>query len=154
MKTYEISHMLTAVHSPQANASERVNRSVISGIRAYLRPDQKDWDEYLNRICCAFRSSIHASIGTTPYYMAFGQHMVTSGSTYSLLRRLNLLHDRSLMFNSQDSFELIRQEATKQMQKAHDRNEKRYNLRSRDVFYAEGQEVFRRNFKQSCFQTC
>jgi len=152
MKSYEISHM-TAVHSPQANASERVNRSVISAIRAYLRPDQKDWDEYLNRICCALRTSIHASLGTTPYYMAFGQYMVTSGSTYSLLRRLNMLDDRSLMFNRQASFEIIRGEATKQMQKAHDRNEKRYNLRSRDVSYAEGQEVFRSNFKQSCFQT-
>jgi len=32
MKTYEISHVLTAVYSPQANASERVNRSVISAI--------------------------------------------------------------------------------------------------------------------------
>jgi len=64
-----------------------------------------------------------------------------------------MLDGRSLMFNRQDSFEIIREEATKQMQKAHDRNEKRYNLRSRDVSYAEGQEVFRRNFKQSCFQT-
>jgi hypothetical protein len=31
-----------AVHSPQANGSERVNRSVISAIRAYVNPDQKN----------------------------------------------------------------------------------------------------------------
>lgn len=31
-----IQHVYTALYSPQANASERVNRSVISGIRSYL----------------------------------------------------------------------------------------------------------------------
>ncbi|XP_060665554.1 uncharacterized protein K02A2.6-like [Drosophila nasuta] len=135
LKQYGVNQMFTAVHSPQANASERVNRSVISGIRAYLRPDQKDWDESLSKICSALRSSVHSSIGTSPYCMAFGQHMITSGSTYALLRKLNMLDDRSLM------------------QLKHDVNEKRYNLRSRTITFAPGQEVFRRNFKQSCFQT-
>nr|XP_043066140.1 uncharacterized protein K02A2.6-like [Drosophila bipectinata] len=153
LRQFGISHTLTAVHSPQANASERVNRSIIVGIRAYVCPDQRNWDEGLSKICCALRSSIHSSIGTTPYYMAFGQQMVTSGNTYSLLRKLNMLDDRSVMYNRQDSFELIREEATKQMQKAHERNENRYNLRSRVVTFSEGQEVFRRNFKQSCFKT-
>jgi len=86
MQQYGVTHVLTAVHAPQANASERVNRSVISGIRAYVRSDQKDWDENLSRISCALRSSMHSSIGTSPYYMVYGQHMVTSGATYSLLR--------------------------------------------------------------------
>ncbi|XP_060665683.1 uncharacterized protein LOC132797957 [Drosophila nasuta] len=79
--------------------------------------------------------------------MAFGQHMITSGSTYALLSKLNMLDDRSLVFNRQDSFDLIRKKACKLMQLKHDVNEKRYNLRSRII------KVFRRNFKQSCFQT-
>ncbi|XP_051859582.1 uncharacterized protein LOC127565425 [Drosophila albomicans] len=132
LKQYGVKQMFTAVHSPQANASERVNRSVISGIRAYLRPDQKDWDESLSKICCALRSSVHSSIGTSPYYMAFGQHMITSGSTYALLSKLNMLDDRSLVFNRQDSFDLIRKNACKLMQLKHDVNEKRYNLRSKN----------------------
>jgi len=77
MEQYGVKHTLTAVHSPQANASERVNRSVIGAIRAYLRLDQKVWDEFLSRICCALRSEVHSSIGTSPYYMVFGQHMIT-----------------------------------------------------------------------------
>ncbi|KAH8342699.1 hypothetical protein KR059_003695, partial [Drosophila kikkawai] len=104
-------------------------------------------------ICCALRSSVHASLGTSPYYMVFGQHMITSGSTYSLLRKLNLLDDRSLKFNRQDSFEIVRDKACKLMQEKHDIKGKRYNLRSRIVSFKEGQEIFRRNFKQSCFQT-
>lgn len=95
--------------------SERVNRSVLSGINSYIRPDQKDWDEYL-----------HASIGTTPYYMAFGHHMVSAGSEYALLRKLNLLEDRSLTFNRKDSFEIVRRAASSQMRKSHE--QKRTNI--------------------------
>jgi len=46
LNQHKISHSLTAVYAPQANASERVNRSVIAAIRSYIREDQKDWDEY------------------------------------------------------------------------------------------------------------
>lgn len=96
LNRFKISHMLSAVHAPQANASERVNRSIIAAIRSYIKPDQKDWDGSLSQISCALRSGIHSAIGTTPYYMAFGQQMILSGSTYSLLRKLELLEDRSL----------------------------------------------------------
>lgn len=85
--------------------------------------------------------------------MVFGQHMITSGSTYSLIRRLNLLDDRSLKFNRQVSFEIMQKQTADQMRIKHNENEKRYNLRSRMVSFVEGQEVYRRNFKQSCFQT-
>lgn len=85
--------------------------------------------------------------------MTFGQHMVTSVNTYSLLRKLNRLDDRSLVSNRPDTFEIVRADAGKHMQKAHEPNEKRYNLRSQEVNFVEGQEVFRGNFKQSCFAT-
>lgn len=83
--------------------------------------------------------------------MAFGQHMITYDS--ALLRKLNLLEDRSLTFNRDDSFDIVRRAASAQMKKSYEQNERSYNLRSREVNYIPGQEVFRRNFKQSCFQT-
>lgn len=149
---YKVNHIYTAVHSPQANSSERVNRSVISAIKAYVRSDQKDWDEKLSHIACALRSTVHTSIGTSPYFMVFGQHMVTNGSTYSLLRKLNALEDRSISFNRDDSFNIVRNRAIQNMRKIFERNEKQYNLRSREVSYKVGQEVFRRNFSQSNFE--
>lgn len=51
--TYKIKHLKTAVYSLQSNASERVNQSVISAIRAYLTEDHSDWDVYLSEIKCA-----------------------------------------------------------------------------------------------------
>ena len=32
-------HNLTALYSPQTNASERVNRSVLAALRAYVKPN-------------------------------------------------------------------------------------------------------------------
>lgn len=149
---YGVHHVYTAVYSPQANASERVNRSVLSAIRAYVKNDQSTWDEYLSSINCALRSSLHDSIGTTPYYMAFGQHMITNGKSYELLRRLQMLDDRAVKFNRDDSFDIIRAQAGRNMAKRQQRNERSYNLRSREVSYEVGQEVFRRNFCQSNFE--
>lgn len=143
--------MFTAVHAPQANASERVNRSVLAAIKSYISPDQKDWDKMLGRICCALRSSLHSAIGTAPYYLVFGQHMVTNGSTYSLLRQLNMLEDRTVRFNKEDSLAVVGNQARNLMQKQFERNQRAYNLRAREVSYEVGQEVYRRNFKQSNF---
>jgi len=151
LNQHKISHSLTAVYAPQANASERVNSSVIAAMRSYIREDQKDWDEYLSSICCALRSSIHSGIGASPYYMAFGQHFVSSGSTYKLLRALGMLEDRAARFTQEDSLELVRSKAREVMRKQNEKNERQYKLRSRKVVYQEGQEVYRKNFKQSNF---
>ena len=90
LRESKITHTLTAVHSPQANASERVNRSIIAAIRSYVKPDQKDWDENLSSICCALRSSVHSGLGSTPYYMVFGQQLISSGATCKFVERLQL----------------------------------------------------------------
>lgn len=105
LRENKISHTLTAVHSPEANTSERVNRSVISAIRSYIREDQKDCDEHLSSICCASRDRMHSSRGTTPYYMVFGQHFMTSGATYKLLKALSLLDDKWVAFSGLESNE-------------------------------------------------
>ncbi|XP_061399459.1 uncharacterized protein LOC133335171 [Musca vetustissima] len=152
LKRYGIQHVYTAVHAPQSNASERVNRSVLAAIKSYVNPDHKNWDELLSSVCCSLRSSVHSGIGTSPYYLTFGQNMITNGATYSLLRQLEMLEDRSVRFNRNDSRDIAARKALDVQQKQFARNEKTYNLRSREVTYEEGQEVFRRNFKQSCFE--
>ncbi|XP_073820578.1 uncharacterized protein [Musca autumnalis] len=81
--------------------------------------------------------------------MAFGQHMVTNGSTYQLLRNLNVLEDRTMSFNRSDTFDVIRSRAAHFMKKQQERNVNQYNLRSRQVAYDVGQEVYRKNFSQS-----
>lgn len=151
LQKYGVNHAYTASYAPQGNASERVNRSVLAAIKAYISPDQDNWDANLSQISCALRSSHHTAVNNTPYRLVFGQHMLTNGSQYELLRRLNCLEDRSISFNREDSTNIMRDQATRCMQKQHTRNERIYNLRSREITFVEGQEIFRRNFQQSNF---
>lgn len=152
LKRYGVHHTYTAIHSPQANASERVNRSVLAGIKSYIKRDQKNWDELLSSICCSLRSSVHTGIGTSPYYLVFGQDMVTNGATYSLLRQLEMMEDRAVRFNRSDTRDILAKRASENTEKQFNRNKRSYDLRSKEVSYNVGQEIYRRNFKQSNFE--
>lgn len=152
LRKYSIKHLCTAIYSPQANASERVNRSILSALRAYIEPDQKNWDELLSGIACALRSCIHAATRATPYYTVFGQQMITNGETYELLRKIGLASDLAINMSRPDSVTVIRQQNSENINKQFQRNERHYNLRTKNVVYTEGQEVYRRNFKPSNFE--
>lgn len=149
MEKFGVKHSLTAVYSPQANASERVNRVINEALRSYVRDDQRGWDQYLSSVNCSLRNSHHQSVGRTPYEIVFGQTMVTHGRDYEVLRRLNLLAETDVHIERQDEFSLIRNSIREHMKKAYKKNERLYNLRSRAKGYEVGQEVVRRNFVQS-----
>lgn len=147
-----IAHRYTALYSPQANASERVNRSLIAGIRAYLKEDHTRWDENLTAISCALRNSCHQAINTSPYHALFGFDMITHGSTYALLRNLKLLDEPSFKLVRDDNLQLIRKDIQKHIKKAYENNQRHYNLRTRHQSFQIGQEVLRRNFVQSSLE--
>lgn len=77
--------------------------------------------------------------------------MITNAKTYKLLRQHRLLEDRTVQFDMNDSLAIMGDRAKNTMRKQFDRNERNYNLRSREITYTVGQEVYRRNFKQSNF---
>lgn len=93
LKRYGVQHILTSSHSPQANASERVNRSILAAVRSYIKDDQTTWDVELSSIASALRNSVHQSTGHSPHYIVFGQHMIKHGSEYQTLRAAQLLPD-------------------------------------------------------------
>lgn len=144
-----ITHMYTAFYSPQSNASERVNRSLIAGIRAYLKSDHTRWDENLSAISCALRNSVHSALKISPYHALFGFDMITHGSTYALLKNLKLLDEPSYTLSRDDSLQIIRRDLQKHIKKAYEHNRDYYNLRTRPQSFQVGQEVWRRNFVQS-----
>lgn len=147
-----IKHLCTALYSPQSNASERVNRSLIAAIRAYLKSDHREWDNNISAISCALRNSIHQALQCSPYHALFGFDMITHGSAYELLRNLQLLDEPNTRLSRDDELSLVRTKLKENMSKAYEQNSKQYNLRSKPVSFRVGQEVFRRNFAQSNFE--
>ena len=152
LTSYGINQIFTASHSPQANASERVNRSILAAIRTYIDDDQRTWDENISSIASALRNSIHSSVKFTPHYIVFGSHKIEHASAYALLRRLGSLSEPDIeVVPKSDLRQLVGFDVLKNLKNAHDRVEKTYNLRSRPVEFSPGQEVYRRNFAQSDF---
>lgn len=149
---YGITHMRTAIHSPQSNASERVNQSILSGIRSFLQSDQNKWDEDLSNIECALRASVHSSIGISPYFALFGHHMITHADVYKIARQLDVLEDGEVNITLKaQKMQTLRDKIRQNLHKAYEKNVKTYNKRSKFTDFRPGQEVYRKNYIQSDF---
>lgn len=149
---YGANHITTATHSPQSNSSERVNRSILAGIRSYIDSDQQAWDVHITEIASALRNNAHESTGFSPHYLVFGQHFMKHGSGYRLLRELEALPESEVEVLAPTDFRAVVNERVQdKLEQAYRRHERAYNSRSRLVSFVPGQEVFRRNFQLSNF---
>lgn len=146
---YGVNHVYTALYSPQSNASERVNRSIIAAIRAYLKKDHREWDEHISFISCALRNAVHNSIGVSPYHALYGFNMITHGTSFKMLKSIQALDDSVINIERDDRLTILRNQISKNIQKAYETNARQYNLRARPINYSVGQEIYRRNFAQS-----
>lgn len=108
-----------------------------------------NWDCSLGQIGVALRSSYHTSIGFSPYYVLFGQQMVTHGENYELWKKLDLLEEGSDVIDHSDKVTLIRKQVTENLEQVYQISKRNYNIRSRPNTFSEGEIVFRRNFAQS-----
>jgi len=149
MTRYGIRHVKTGLYSPQANAAERVNRSVLQILRATIATDQRNWDTQLSRIECALRNGLHESIGMEPYNAMFGTRMVTHGTAFPILRKLGGIQAGYPQISLPDKMELIREKVIHGLNRTHESAEKAYNTRSKLVEFSVGQVVYRKNYRQS-----
>lgn len=147
MSDYGIRHLKPPYYHAQANASERMNREVIKSIRVFANENHVTWDVMLHKISIALRSGYHQSIGTSPYYAAFGQNMILHGASYQLLRKMQALNGNDFQILPNDvRMNQLHQRIRENLIKAHVNQEKQYNLRTTTTNFQQGQEVFRRNF--------
>lgn len=148
LQDYGIRPLNPPYYSPQSNASERVNRSIIAAIRAYIKDDQKEWDRYIHHIASSLRSSIHSAIQISPFQALFGLIMIQHGSQYEVLKNLSCLNEcievESIPLS--DRIRFVHESLKENLEKAHKQYEKQYNLRCKLVTFQVGQEVYKRNF--------
>jgi transposase InsO family protein len=69
-----ISKSRTLTYHPQSNgAVERLNRSLLTMLRALCVDKPKTWDDYVGQAMFAYNSSPHRSTGVTPYLLMHGE---------------------------------------------------------------------------------
>ncbi|XP_055522783.1 uncharacterized protein LOC129716964 [Wyeomyia smithii] len=127
---HNIGHMKTAYYCPQVNNAERVNRVVVTCIRALLDGDHRGWNENLAAITAAIHSAKHEATGISPHEANFDDPKVAQNLRLSTIRRIH-------------EFVLQR------VRNNHEKTKQRYNLRTRRVDFKIGDIVWRRTFTES-----
>lgn len=141
LNKYGTTHWLNASYHPQHNPSERVNRVILSAIRSYISPDQRDWDESIPTIACALRTAVHETTKCSPYFANFGREMILSGSIDPTVEKNGNIHAKKI--------KEIQDKVRSNLEKAYEKYSHRYNLRTRPREFAVGEIVLVKNFKLS-----
>ncbi|KAJ9526886.1 hypothetical protein QJQ45_017744 [Haematococcus lacustris] len=64
----------SAYHPETDGQTERVNRVIEEMLRHFIRPDQRDWAEYLPLVEFAINNAWQESVRSTPFYLNYGYH--------------------------------------------------------------------------------
>lgn len=69
-----IDHRVASPYHPQTGGhTERYNRTLCGMLAKYVNDEQSDWDEKINSMLFAYRTSIHSSTKETPFYLVYGR---------------------------------------------------------------------------------
>ncbi|KAJ8910189.1 hypothetical protein NQ315_008987 [Exocentrus adspersus] len=113
----------------------------------YVSDNHRSWDENLDQIACAIRTSKHEVTKLTPYFVNFGRNMNLSGKDYS---RPNLLDVEDGTQTNEvcrnESLKGMFADVRKRLETAAQKSCEQYNLRRRHVEYLPNQLVWKRNF--------
>lgn len=139
---YIVKQQRTPLYHPQSNPTERVNRVIGTAISAYVKDNHKKWDEKLPEIGCALRTALHESTNFTPYEIVFGMKMRNTGDEHNQNRQQS---DEERLTHLKQ----IRDQVKANLLKAHGKNKKYYDLRTKQRKFKVGDSVYVRNFKLS-----
>ena len=68
-----ISRKFTANYHPQTNMTERVNRTLKTQLAIYTHRHPHLWDQHLQQLAFAIRTSVNETTGDTPAFLNFGR---------------------------------------------------------------------------------
>ncbi|XP_073995584.1 uncharacterized protein [Rhodnius prolixus] len=149
LENYGVKAVRTPYYHPQSNPTERVNRVVKTAIRAYVNDNQKHWDKLLQKIAFALRTAKHESTGYTPVYLNFGRELQACSDN----AQQNITNPDELDVAAREAFaqkfnkvKYLWSEVVKNLTNAYEKAKRTYNLRRREVSYAPGQVVWKREF--------
>ncbi|GFW23158.1 uncharacterized protein TNCV_3802581 [Trichonephila clavipes] len=73
----DIKHIKTVTYRPQANLTERVNRTLVLMIACFVEGNHDNWDRFLHEFAFALRTSVNEMTGKTPAESFLGRKIIT-----------------------------------------------------------------------------
>lgn len=71
---------LNCRYHPCFNPTERVNRTIGTAIRTFIKDSHKEWDVHIPEIQCALNNAVHESTKYSPNYLVFGRKVPILGN--------------------------------------------------------------------------
>jgi hypothetical protein len=149
-KAYKVKLLLNPSRHPQANPAERVNRNIITMLRAFIGENHRQWDKLLPQVGFALRTAVHETTGYSPAFVNFGRELPTCGKgSENEVEDTPEVEDCGEYVSRLQELQEICREVAEKIAEAHKKNSKHYNLRRRPNQFKEGDLVWKRNFAQS-----
>ena len=138
----------TPLHPQSDGMVERFNRTILNHLSIFVSRNQQDWDKKLPLFLLAYRSAVHETTGYTPFHMLFGK---------DLRLPCDLLFGRSpdtptspvhYVEDLQARLEDVHRFARERVNIMTERMKKRYDVKSTDRKFKEGDKVWLWNPKR------
>jgi hypothetical protein len=72
-KRLHIERRFTSFYNPSCQGkNERVHATIKSMLRKLMQDDTSQWEKHLHACLFAYRTTVHSSIGVSPYYLQYG----------------------------------------------------------------------------------
>lgn len=145
---WNITHKLTTAYHPQANMTERINRTLKCMIASYLDGNHKKWDQFLPEFRFALNSALQESIGMTPAELQLGRKL--QGPLDILLQKQKVdLLPCDPPYNVVSHIVQLQEQAKENCTQAQKRQLRNYNKGRRELSFKNQDRVWLRNFPQS-----
>ena len=131
-----VNHRIATAYHPQTNGlDERFNRTLQEAIAKQVDSEQRDWDDLIDGILFAYRTSVHDSTKQTPFFIMYGRKArlpvemedTTSMSDGGMEKEQLSMEDK--VEQMQGIRTQIHQDAAKHIKLAQSRQKKNYDAR-------------------------
>lgn len=139
---YGVKIIYNFAYHPQSNPTERVNRVLKTMISSYIEGTQRSWDRKLPQLVAAINSARSEVTKYTPHFLMFGKELLFHAGLRSgspLEGGEEVVVDREGHVKILKELEDLKSEVQDRMKVAFQKNERRYNLRRREVEFEVGQ---------------
>lgn len=151
VKAYQAKILYNPSRHPQSNPTERVNRNIITMLRAYIGENHREWDKNIAKIGFALRTAVHESTGLTPAFLTFAREPAASGEGVDVLHveDFPVVEDCAEYGTRLQELNYIYKDVKQKLMEAHQKNSHYYNLRRRKQTFKVGDLVLKKNYVQS-----
>src|SRR6266487_3882841 len=126
-RKFEIKHKLSSPYHPQTNGLvERFNRTLCEAL-AKVSEKENQWDEHIEQVLFAYRTTKHSTTKRTPFFMTYGREAILPIDEMEIQE--NIFEKESILKRIYEAINLTEKqdEARKNIEKSQENQKEKYD---------------------------